>query len=821
MKKQVYMQVGARHISQLGRELVTDYITALTELVKNSYDADAEAVQIIFENLKSNDGRIKIIDTGNGISSQDIVDKWAVIGTNNKVRNTHSPKYGRRYAGKKGIGRFSVERLAEYCTIVSFTETERYEYFTNWNLYEGINIPEFIQRCEILEATNDISSAKYIKCAIEYLLLSDGIEQLDKDIIVDFLGESELSFNLFIGNPIWLVSLKNIVLPILEKYKENEKMVQEVSNSISDEEYESISQSYEILKGLYNEKNIQKQKITGTVMILDHLRDQWSKSDIQKIIKELILLVAPTKTREDNFKISIKSEEYKDIEQTELTNDVLNLAFAEIKGYFIEVKEKEELKKKFIIEYKENRSQTKKVEPIEIELPFLCGNFKLHLYYYIRNQEYLSGGSINQSVVRKILDAFCGVKVYRDGFRVRPYGDSGNDWLLLDHKKIKDTHGYLVGNNQLIGEIEVSQEDNPLLVDATNRESIIENEAFLQLKNYVIKAIEFIQNIRFDEYKEKQKLEEEQQRRNEKEAEKTKIQIDKNLQDCLSEIDSAVKSKQTGKILDLSNKLANVVQQERARSTKLFGETKTFYEEQLVSKEREVSLYKNLASLGILAGSFGHETGDVFARINNDVFNLKFYFENFGCIEGNKKQVESCFTRLDKDINRVSSYSRLLLSFLKKTKREKKESFNWGIATKNLLMLYKKILDAFNITLNIDDIDSVESPVKMYEIDFESIVINLITNAFEAVKNKELAVIKVSIKNIIGGINIIVEDSGNGVPEDKKEWIFKPFNTTKKEDGVGLGLTILNDIVEKYNGNIVIERSTLGGAKFIIQFKLG
>ena len=136
MKKEVFMQVGARHIGQLGRELVTDYVTALTELVKNSYDADAEAVELRFENLKNNDGRIIIIDTGSGISSDDIINKWAVIGTINKIRETHSPKYRRRYAGKKGIGRFAVERLAEHCTICSFTDSERFEYFNNWNLYE-------------------------------------------------------------------------------------------------------------------------------------------------------------------------------------------------------------------------------------------------------------------------------------------------------------------------------------------------------------------------------------------------------------------------------------------------------------------------------------------------------------------------------------------------------------------------------------------------------------------------------------------------------------------------------------------------------------
>lgn len=53
MGKEINIKVNARHIGQLGRELVTDYVTALTELVKNSYDADSEAVEVIFENMLS------------------------------------------------------------------------------------------------------------------------------------------------------------------------------------------------------------------------------------------------------------------------------------------------------------------------------------------------------------------------------------------------------------------------------------------------------------------------------------------------------------------------------------------------------------------------------------------------------------------------------------------------------------------------------------------------------------------------------------------------------------------------------------------------
>ena len=64
MDREVSIKVNARHIGQLGRELVTDYVTALTELVKNSYDADSEVVEVTFENMISGQGKIIIADTG-------------------------------------------------------------------------------------------------------------------------------------------------------------------------------------------------------------------------------------------------------------------------------------------------------------------------------------------------------------------------------------------------------------------------------------------------------------------------------------------------------------------------------------------------------------------------------------------------------------------------------------------------------------------------------------------------------------------------------------------------------------------------------------
>ena len=98
----------------LGRELITDRITALFELVKNCYDANAENVQLTFENLNPlcPNSRIIIEDDGLGMTFEDIRDKWMVIGTRSKRRNRTSPApYNRVVAGKKGVGRFAVDKL--------------------------------------------------------------------------------------------------------------------------------------------------------------------------------------------------------------------------------------------------------------------------------------------------------------------------------------------------------------------------------------------------------------------------------------------------------------------------------------------------------------------------------------------------------------------------------------------------------------------------------------------------------------------------------------------------------------------------------------
>ncbi|MEW6739814.1 MAG: HAMP domain-containing sensor histidine kinase [Nitrospirota bacterium] len=90
---------------------------------------------------------------------------------------------------------------------------------------------------------------------------------------------------------------------------------------------------------------------------------------------------------------------------------------------------------------------------------------------------------------------------------------------------------------------------------------------------------------------------------------------------------------------------------------------------------------------------------------------------------------------------------------------------------------------------------------------------NIIKNAIEAAKSE----VRVSLIRNQKEIKIGIEDNGTGINEDMKDKIFEPFVTTKT-NGTGLGLAIAYRIITGFGGNIIIDRSSLGGAKFTIVF---
>jgi HSP90 family molecular chaperone len=103
----------------IGSDLISDDFIAVFELVKNSYDAHATKVEITFENIYSNNGKIIIKDNGKGMNYDDLINKWLFVAYSAKKEGTEEDSYNyrdnikikRAYAGAKGIGRFSCDRL--------------------------------------------------------------------------------------------------------------------------------------------------------------------------------------------------------------------------------------------------------------------------------------------------------------------------------------------------------------------------------------------------------------------------------------------------------------------------------------------------------------------------------------------------------------------------------------------------------------------------------------------------------------------------------------------------------------------------------------
>jgi len=110
---EMQFHVDASILVQLGEQLVTRRSTALAELIKNAFDADATEVLVTLQNLKKPRGTITVEDNGQGMTLDEIKSNWMRLATNNKRISTFSSLFKRPRSGQKGIGRFAVRRLAD------------------------------------------------------------------------------------------------------------------------------------------------------------------------------------------------------------------------------------------------------------------------------------------------------------------------------------------------------------------------------------------------------------------------------------------------------------------------------------------------------------------------------------------------------------------------------------------------------------------------------------------------------------------------------------------------------------------------------------
>jgi signal transduction histidine kinase len=758
---QIPFTVSARTARLIGQENFANAEGAIIELVKNSYDADASVCVIIIDSLND---IIRILDNGDGMSETIIKNQWMTIGTDDKKVNFKTKS--RVKTGAKGIGRFALDRLGKSSIMLTkMSDSESIVWKVDWDQFNntGAVISD-------IKATIQIGNSNLLEEIIE-IQHSTG------------LNES-----------------------IIDYWKERK----------------------------------------GTLISVDNLKDTWDERATQSLFSNLEILVPPLDTNifqlflfstlepnkygkvspsicdDYDYKISAAVSDNQ-IVNIEVYRNELNFGDLKRIGFF----EKSKLNQP---QYQFTAFEKGKFE-ISTNLETLIAGYKdidknnnlskigafTFSFYFLKR----GGGqekdediskypykSVNYSNRTSWLEKFGGIKIFRDNFRVRPYGEtksSSFDWLDLGKRALSNPTvtrpGYRVRPQQVYGIVNISRIDNINFEDKSSREGLQENDTFSLFKEVLKSIIEIFEQDRNQIMMTLKKIYDENNKKNKAKEDADRI------------IKNKKENKSNQETIDPNEEKKTLISAIEA------------YKEDVEELQEEQKILRVLASAGLIVTSFAHEfrnhTDSILPRTEelkkvleqiidlNKLNQLPEFFDPYIMLSDMRKQDE-----------RLKSWLEFSISSVRKDKRTRKV-INLVTYIEGLEKMWNSLLSRRNIKLTINKGIFKDVYFKGYEIDLDGIFNNLITNSVDAYKRKDsgnIREIQLSFSfNPLetNGINLIYQDYGPGLLEEITDpnKIFQPFFTTKRDDktgekiGTGLGMWIVKSTVDEYNGDVEILQS--------------
>ena len=418
-------------------------------------------------------------------------------------------------------------------------------------------------------------------------------------------------------------------------------------------------------------------------------------------------------------------------------------------------------------------------------------------------------------VRRKMLDDFSGIKIYRDDFKVRPYGDEGvfYDWIDLS-KRVQSSpaaasHGtgnWRVSPNQLIGSVSISRITNPKLEDTANREGMSLNseyEAFVRLLQGIVSKFEYDRQYPLREYatwkSQKEKTHDakaqeiyEQVMRERAESEKRKKE-----------------ERQKAKSQDNSN-------QDEPESDK--QQEDTYTEEELKDaiytigqkNEREMTvnqLLMLLSSAGVMAQTFSHEIRRIATNLGSRGQHLKVSIDlllNDQPYTGDEDfNPYEMLEELNSTDMLLSEWVNLIMDSVDKENFHTQE-----VAIREFLLQIKEkwtaLLDRKHIRMEINDCPEDISLV-LPIVDLHLILNNFLLNSAYFLEDCEgERIIKIKVYKAEETICLDMENNG---PELAEEYLQNPdeileATISSKEGGTGLGLWVAQEAVKRNDGRL-------------------
>ena len=446
----------ARAVELLGKGQIADLPTAITELWKNGYDAYAKNLncKLYLDSYKDNQSPVFLLsDDGFGMSETDINDKWFVLGTDSKARGEKiNPAFGlkrRIPMGEKGIGRLSVSYLGPQMLMLTKKKGETANAFLmDWRILDNYNF--FLEDLNIP------------------LFAFDSVREFIKK-----LNESKNSFQTNLKSDNWKEQgkIRNQISTDLQKLKIHKFIEQEVINDFCQKDYHGttflIFTPHDQLLDFSSLDRIEFQNDDS----INYLRS--SLSGLHNDLKN------PNKDFETHFLLYDAAGKY-DLINDFFTQDEMRTADHWLKGEFDEngffTGEIKVFNKREKYTFKPNRPPGETpYGPFKIEWGSLEGNKSSSL---LNDEEY--------KIVNEKLKYFGGLYIYRDDFRVLPYGRTETDFLEFEKRRSLGAGYYFFSHRRFIGYIDLSRKRNPKLRDKAGREGFIQNRAYREFRSDLI-----------------------------------------------------------------------------------------------------------------------------------------------------------------------------------------------------------------------------------------------------------------------------------------------------------------------------------------------
>jgi len=721
-ENELALRPRARIMKTLGSELISNDAVAVIELVKNAYDAEANRVLIKFTGpLLPGQGRIEVFDDGTGMSLDVVRGAWMEPATPGKRQKTNSGSKSRRVLGEKGIGRFAAMRLTselELITRARGVDQEVYGIF-DWTQFED--------------------DQKYLD---EVLILTD---ERNPQVIRSDVGLDAM----------WPYDEVPVGCPPSEH---------------------------------------------GTLLRMNNLAQAWDAERFRLIQRGLSRLVSPFKENKDFCVYLQAPEEFSEFSSEISPPVVLNYPHYTVTGavdpqgtcnLMLEVKASGEVKRVsggFVREEKdglqyldeeaylrfkqatqnrtaENMAEWKKKLPA-------CGPLQIELRIWDRDDlgNIIQQTGSNAQTIRADLDSFAGINIYRDGFRVLPYGEPNNDWLRLDIRRVQNPTKRL-SNNQIVGHISITADQNLGLKDHFMISRRSENQSYSDLREIMKSILLMIEDLR-------------KRSKGSGEGEK--------------------KSSQSLNLfapLDLSpirHHMASFSPKDEV-AKELINDVERAFNRQVESLKSVVAKYHSLATLGQLVDRLLHDSRLPLAKIRKEAL-----LAQEDIVEGHLKG-ENLLNKLAGRLGIIDGQGGVLVTVFRRY-----EPFGGRKRGRPKQLYLEKIIeDAFGVCASqISDLKIVTSLptgqtlVRVDEAEIQEVIVNLLQNSLYWLQFVDVSHRRIDVslsRTAQDHVEIIFSDTGPGIPEENRARIFEPYFSTKK-DGIGLGLAIVGEIIMNYYG---------------------